>query len=99
MNDSQTPNDPRSGESHVLFGARTGNCVRAAIALEAAGIPYTVQRVDLAAGEQRSARHLAIAPQGKVPVLTDGRFPPAFVLTQSNAILLYAAECAPAALL
>jgi GST-like protein len=84
---------------HELVGARTGNCVRAAIALEAAGIPYTVRRIDLAAGQQRSERHLALNPSGKVPVLTGGATAPAFVLTQSNAIVLFAAERAPQALL
>jgi GST-like protein len=84
---------------YELIGAPTGNCVRAAIALEAAGIAYTVRRIDLAAGQQYSERHLALNPAGKVPVLTDGGAPPAFVLTQSNAIVLFAAERAPHALL
>lgn len=81
--------------AYELLGAPTGNCIRAAIALEAAGIAYTVRRVDLAAGQQRSAHHLALNPAGKVPVLTDGGAAPAFVLTQSNAIMLFAAERAP----
>jgi len=81
--------------AYELVGAPTGNCLRAAIALEAAGIAYTVRRVDLGAGQQRSARHLALNPAGKVPVLTDGAPAPSFVLTQSNAIMLFAAERAP----
>jgi GST-like protein len=84
--------------AYELVGAPTGNCLRAAIALEAAGIRYTVRRLDLAMGEQHGARHLALNPAGKVPVLSGGAMP-SFVLTQSNAIMLFAAERAPQALL
>jgi GST-like protein len=88
-----------TASSYELVGAPTGNCLRAAIALEAAGIHYTVRRLDLAAGEQHGGRHLALNPAGKVPVLTGGTFMPGFVLTQSNAIMLFAAERAPQMLL
>lgn len=84
---------------YELVGAPTGNCRRAAIALEAAGIPYTVRLLDLPAGAQYEAHHLALNPSGKVPVLTGGGAAPSFVLTQSNAIMLFAAERAPKALL
>lgn len=75
-----------------LYGAPTGNCLRAAIALEEADLPYTPKLVDLASFEHQGADHLALNPLGKVPVLVereDGREP--FVLTQSTAIMLYAA--------
>jgi GST-like protein len=84
---------------YELFGARTGNCIRAAIALEMAEIAYSVRRIDLAGGEQRGERHLMRNPLGKVPVLTSGGGAPSFVLAQSNAIVLFAAERAPARLL
>ena len=83
-----------------LYGAQTGNCIRAAIALEEAGLSYTPRLVDLAGGEHRGADHLALNPAGKVPVLVEkeeGREP--FILTQSNAIILYAATKAPGRLL
>jgi GST-like protein len=83
-----------------LYGAQTGNCIRAAIALEEAGLPYTPRLVDLASGEHTGADHLALNPAGKVPVLVEkeeGREP--FILTQSNAIILYAAAKAPGRLL
>jgi GSH-dependent disulfide-bond oxidoreductase len=84
-----------------LHGARTGNCLRAAVGLEEAGLAYTVRHVGLAQGEQRSVAHLALNPAGKVPVLV---VRPAgdtseFVLTQSSAILFYAADNAPGRLL
>jgi GST-like protein len=83
-----------------LYGAQTGNCIRAAIALEEAGLSYTRKLVDLSIGEHTGADHLALNPAGKVPVLVEkeeGREP--FVLTQSNAIILYAAAKAPGRLL
>lgn len=75
-----------------LYGALTGNCIRAAIALDEAGIPYTVKRLNLAAGEQQSEQHRVLNASGKVPVLVEYRSNGSFVLTQSNAIMLFAAE-------
>jgi len=75
-----------------LYGALTGNCIRAAIALDEADIPYTVKRIDLAAGEQHSEQHRVLNAFGKVPVLVEYRNGCNFVLTQSNAIMLFAAE-------
>ncbi|AGW95253.1 hypothetical protein N234_34910 [Ralstonia pickettii DTP0602] len=75
-----------------LYGALTGNCIRAAIALEEAGVPYTVKRIDLAAGEQLGSQHRALNAFGKVPVLVEHRREGTFVLTQSNAIMFFAAE-------
>ena len=83
-----------------LHGAQTGNSIRAAIALEEAGLSYTPKLVDLASGAHQGVDHLALNPLGKVPVLVEkqeGRGP--FILTQSNAIILYAAGKAPGRLL
>src|ERR1700712_6073122 len=83
-----------------LYGAQTGNCIRAAIALEEVGLSYTSKFVDLSSGAHQGADHLALNPLGKVPVLVErqkGREP--FILTQSNAIILYAAGKAPGRLL
>jgi GSH-dependent disulfide-bond oxidoreductase len=83
-----------------LYGAQTGNCIRAAIALEETGLSYTRKLLDLSRGEHTGADHLVLNPAGKVPVLVEkeeGQEP--FVLTQSNAIILYAAAKAPGRLL
>ena len=83
-----------------LYGAQTGNCIRAAIALEEAGLSYTPKLVDLSSGAHQSRDHLALNPLGKVPVLVEteeGREP--FILTQSNAIILHADAKAPGRLL
>lgn len=87
-----------------LFGAQTGNCFRAAIALEEAGLAYTPSLVDLASGAHRGPAHLALNPRGRVPVLVvrhgaDQNGADELVLTQSNAIALWADVQAPGALL
>jgi GST-like protein len=84
-----------------LHGAKTGNCLRAAIGLREAGLLYKIRHVDLGRGEQRGQSHLALNPAGKVPVLVarDSGNTQAFVLTQSSAILFYADAAAPGRIL
>lgn len=73
-----------------LYGANTGNSLRAAIALEEAGIVYTARKLDLLAHEQRDAPFKTLNPAGKVPTLVDYTVSPALVINQSNAIIQYA---------
>ncbi|MET3712302.1 GST-like protein [Sphingomonas trueperi] len=75
-----------------LIGARTGNCLRVAIAMEEAGLAYAVRRLNLRDGEQRSPSHLRLNPAGKVPTLIDRRGPETLTISQSNAILLHLAR-------
>jgi GSH-dependent disulfide-bond oxidoreductase len=84
-----------------LHGAKTGNCLRAAIGLSEAGLHYKTRPVDLGRGEQRDEAHLALNPAGKVPVLVarGSANAQAFVLTQSSAILFYADAEAPGRIL
>ena len=83
-----------------LYGAQTGNCIRAAIALEEAGLSYTPKFVDLSSGAQQGVDHLALNPAGKVPVFVEKEEDQEpFILTQSNAIILYAAGKAAGRLL
>jgi GSH-dependent disulfide-bond oxidoreductase len=84
-----------------LHGAKTGNCLRAAIGLSEAGLPYKIRHVDLGRGEQRDEAHLALNSAGKVPVLVarGSVNAQAFVLTQSSAILFYADAQAPGRIL
>lgn len=89
-----------NAHSLELHGARTGNCIRVAIAFEEAGLDYTTVRVDLAQAEQYGDAYRALNPAAKVPTLVEraGSGAP-FVVTQSNAIMLYAAQKAPGRLL
>ena len=77
-----------------LYMSGTGNGQRAAIALEEAGLPYRVRKLNLAKGEQKSPEFLAINPAGAIPAIVDndaaGGKP--LNLSQSAAIILYAAE-------
>ncbi|MDO9417208.1 glutathione S-transferase family protein [Pararhizobium sp.] len=61
------------------------------IALEEAGLDYTVERVDMAVQAQRSPDYLAINPKGRIPALATDRG----ILTETPAILAYIAHQAP----
>src|SRR6267142_835023 len=90
----------RARSSVELYGAKTGNCLRVSVALEEAEIPYIVRKLDLRRSEHRTPEHLSRNPVGKVPTLVE-RFRDGGVLTlsQSYAILMYAAEGSPPRLL
>ncbi len=77
-----------------LHFAPTANGLRAAVALEETGLPYRTHKVDLAKGEQRSPDFLKLNPAGLIPVIVDPDGPGGKTLTlsQSGAIVLYAAE-------
>ncbi|MFJ5295576.1 glutathione S-transferase family protein [Pseudomonas sp. NPDC088368] len=81
-----------------LYGAQTGNCFRAAIALIEADIPFTVRHVDLRAGAHMQQPFMALNPAGKVPTLVDHNCTPSLVINQSNAIIQYADAKAPGTL-
>ncbi|WP_026608280.1 glutathione S-transferase family protein [Methylocapsa acidiphila] len=74
-----------------LYWAPRTRSLRALWVLEEAGAPYERVRIDLAAGEQKSAEFRAINPMAKVPALTDG----ALAVAESGAICAYVAEAHP----
>jgi GSH-dependent disulfide-bond oxidoreductase len=85
--------------SYELHGAKTGNCVRVAIGFEETGIDYLVNIVDLMQGQHFTRSHRALNPAAQVPVLVETRAGgERFVLTQSNAILLYLDQLCPGVL-
>ncbi len=89
-----------NSSSFVLYGMKTGNCIRAAMALEEAELPYVVRRYDPWKPGEGEVEYRQLNPNGKVPTLVDRSQPDdPFVLTQSNAIVLYAATKAPGKLL
>jgi GST-like protein len=77
-----------------LYSAGTANGFRASVALEEAGLPYRVHKVDLAKGEHRRAEFLKLNPAGLIPVIVDLAGPGGkpITLSQSGAIILYIAE-------
>ncbi len=68
--------------------ALSGHCHRVELLLSLLELPVQSIDVDLAGGEQRSPRFLALSPLGQVPVLEDGPL----ALADSNAILVYLAK-------
>ena len=77
-----------------LYAAGTSNGMRARIALEECGLPYTFHPVNLDKGESKTPQFLAMNPNGQIPVIVDSEGPGGkpLTLSQSTAILLYCAE-------
>lgn len=77
-----------------LYAAGTSNGMRARIAVEECGLPYTFHPVNLDKGESKTPQFLAMNPNGQIPVLVDSDGPGGkpITLSQSTAILVYCAE-------
>jgi len=77
-----------------VYAFATPNSLRIPIMLEELELPYDLKPVNVRKSEQKLPEHLALNPNGKVPVLVDPDGPGGerFVLTESGAILIYLAE-------
>ena len=77
-----------------LYTWGTTNGRRPIVMLEEAGIPYKLIPVDIKAGANKTAAHLAISPFGKIPAMIDTA--PAgggnVSLFESTAMLVYLAD-------
>jgi len=71
-----------------VYAFSTPNSIRVPIAMEELALPYELVSVNVRKGEQKLAPHMALNPNGKVPVIVDGDA----TVFDSNAILLYLAE-------
>jgi glutathione S-transferase len=73
----------------TLYGFKlSGHSHRAELMLRLLDLPFAFQPIDLAGGEQRSARFLQLNPFASVPVIDDG----GTVIADSVAILVYLAQ-------
>jgi len=77
-----------------LFAFDTPNGRKISVALEEMGLPYTVQVVDITAGDQMQPSFLSISPNNKIPAIidTDGPDGRPISVFESGAILMYLAE-------
>lgn len=77
-----------------LFYWPTPNGWKITIALEEMGLPYDLSYINIGAGEQFAPDFLAIAPNNRMPALTDPKGPDGapISLFESGAILLYLAR-------
>ena len=77
-----------------LYLSGTANGFRASVALEEAGLPYRIHKIDLAKGESHTPEFLKVNPGGMIPAMVDQDGPGGkpLSLSQSGAIILYAAE-------
>ena len=80
------------GGMEFSFGTSSGNSSRVAFGLYESGLAHVAHRLDVPAGDSRTADYLALNPMGKVPVLVEG----SMRLWESNAINWYLAEDHPA---
>jgi GST-like protein len=77
-----------------LYAAGTSNGIRARIALEECGMQYKLHFVALEKGENKTPQFVALNPNAQIPVIVDHEGPGGkpLTLSQSSAILVYAAE-------
>ena len=77
-----------------LYAAGTSNGMRARIALEECGLAYKLHPVALEKGENKTAQFRTLNPNAQIPVIVDHEGPggEAITISQSTAILIYAAE-------
>lgn len=75
---------------YTLHFAPTANGFKILIMLEALGVPFQIQRVNLSQGEQHQPDFTRLTPFQKIPVLVDHQC--SLALPESGAILQYLAE-------
>ena len=76
-----------------LFYAPGACSLASHIALEEAGVPYELARLDFKADDQKKPEYLKVNPKGRVPALVTDRG----ILTETPAILAFIAQSNPSA--
>jgi glutathione S-transferase len=82
-----------TGPSVTLFHCPNSRSSAALNLMEELGAPFTLQVMNMKAGEQRKAAYLAINPMGKVPAIKYGDA----LVTEQVAIFIYLADLFPQA--
>src|SRR5665213_1750057 len=77
----------------ILYHAPNTRSTGARVLLEELGVPYTLEVLNMTAGEQRRPAYLAINPMGKVPAVRHGDA----LITEQVAVSLYLADLFPEA--
>ncbi len=77
-----------------LFAFDTPNGRKISVALEEMGLPYSVEVIDITAGQQMVPEFLRISPNNKIPAIIDSDGPDGQPISvfESGAILIYLAE-------
>jgi len=77
-----------------LYAAPTSNGVRAKIILDECGLPYTLHKINMQAGDHKKPEYLKLNPNGAIPTIVDSDGPGGkpVTVTQSVAILHYCAQ-------
>jgi GST-like protein len=78
----------------TLYGGPTPNARKIGIALYEMDLEWSLENIDILAGDQLTPQFLALNPNNKTPVIVDHDGPHGgdFVLWETGAILLYLAE-------
>ena len=77
-----------------VYSWKTSNGRKVTVMVEELGVPYTLHRIDIGAGDQFTDAYTAINPNQKIPAIVDSEGPEGrpYTVIESGAILMYLAE-------
>ena len=77
-----------------VYSWKTSNGRKVTVMVEELGVPYTLHKIDIGAGDQFTDAYTAINPNQKIPAIVDSEGPQGrpYTVIESGAILMYLAE-------
>ena len=77
-----------------VYTWKTSNGRKVTVMVEELGVPYTLHKIDIGAGDQFTDAYTAINPNQKIPAIVDPEGPGGrpYTVIESGAILMYLAE-------
>ena len=77
-----------------VYSWKTSNGRKVTVMVEELGVPYTLHKIDIGAGDQFTDAYTAINPNQKIPAIVDSEGPEGrpYTVIESGAILMYLAE-------